>query len=132
MVHRGVRALRRIPALALFILVAMCTERSPLGPPSRPTPAGTVTANPPQVLVGAGDIAVCDSTYDEATAALLDGIEGTVFAAGDLAYEDGTEAEFQNCYDPSWGRHKARTRPVPGNHEYNTPGATGYFNYFGA
>jgi len=41
-------------------------------------------------------------------------------------------ADYADCYDPSWGRHKGRTRPVPGNHEYETPGAAGYFAYFGA
>ena len=41
-------------------------------------------------------------------------------------------SEFANCYDPTWGRHKSRTRPAPGNHEYLTSGATGYFGYFGA
>jgi len=60
------------------------------------------------VLVGAGDIAVCLTTDDEATASLLDGIAGTVFTAGDNAYENGSNADYQNCYDPSWGRHKAR------------------------
>jgi hypothetical protein len=84
------------------------------------------------VLVGAGDIAKCDSSADEATARLLDGIPGTVFTAGDNAYPSGSAAEFRNCYGPSWGRHKARTRPAPGNHEYETAGASGYFGYFGA
>jgi acid phosphatase type 7 len=89
------------------------------------------------VLVGAGDIATCPSTGDEDTAALLDGIDGTVFTLGDNAYPDGTDADFQNCYEPSWGRHKSsllrtRTYPTPGNHEYHTPGASGYFDYFGA
>ena len=83
------------------------------------------------VLVGAGHIAYCGSSGDEATAALLDGIPGTVFTAGDNAYESGTNSEFANRYEPSWGRHKARTKPSPGNHEYATSGATGYFNYFG-
>lgn len=83
------------------------------------------------VLVGAGDIGVCGSTRDEATADLLDGIPGTVFAAGDTVYENGTPAEYANCYEPSWGRHRWRTRPATGNHEYNTPGAAGYFGYFG-
>ena len=41
-------------------------------------------------------------------------------------------AEFANCYNPSWGRHKARTKPSVGNHEYHTAGASGYYNYFGA
>jgi hypothetical protein len=83
------------------------------------------------VLVGAGDIARCSSPGAEATAKLLDGIPGTVFTTGDNAYESGTAAEFANCYEPTWGRHKARTKPSPGNHEYNTAGASGYFGYFG-
>src|SRR6185436_17437968 len=67
-----------------------------------------------------------------ATAALLDAIPGTVFTLGDNAYPDGTAADFANCYDPTWGRHKSRTRPTAGNHEYNTPGAAPYYAYFGA
>jgi len=91
-----------------------------------------VTVTPPSasvVLVGAGDIADCDA---EPTAALLDNIPGTVFTAGDNAYPDGSASDYASCYDPSWGRHKARTRPAPGNHDYQTSGATGYYNYFGA
>jgi acid phosphatase type 7 len=84
------------------------------------------------ILVGAGDIADCSSTGDEATAKLLDKIEGTVFTAGDNAYPSGTDEDFENCYDPTWGRHKARTYPATGNHEYETANASGYFNYFGA
>jgi hypothetical protein len=94
-------------------------------------------AGPDPVLVGAGDIADCGSggpaeSVAEATAKLLDGIAGTVVTAGDNAYSSGTEAEFRDCYDPTWGRHKARIRPTPGNHEYNTPDATPYYAYFGA
>jgi hypothetical protein len=81
--------------------------------------------------VGAGDIAECGSSGDDATAALLDEIPGTVFTAGDNAYENGTTVDFAQCYGPSWGRHKARTRPAPGNHEYQTAGASGYFAYYG-
>ena len=84
------------------------------------------------VLVGAGDIANCSSSGDEATANLLDGIAGTVFTAGDNAYPDGSATNYTQCYAPTWGRHKARTRPTPGNHEYTTPNAPGYFGYFGA
>ena len=84
------------------------------------------------VLVGAGDIASCASTGKEATAALLDRIPGVVITIGDNAYPDGSTADFRRCYDPSWGRHKARTRPTPGDHDYDTPGASGYFDYFGA
>ena len=62
---------------------------------------------------------------------MLDEIPGTVFALGDNAYQSGTDAEFKGCYDRSWGRHKARTYPAVGNHEYLTANASGYFNYFG-
>ena len=91
----------------------------------------TVASDAP-VLVGAGDIASCSQQVDEATALLLDGIAGTVFTSGDNVYPDGTATQFLGCYDPTWGRHKARTRPASGNHDYHTTGASGYFNYFGA
>jgi 3',5'-cyclic AMP phosphodiesterase CpdA len=83
------------------------------------------------VLAGAGDIGMCGSPGPEATAKLLDGIEGIVFTAGDNAYFQGTVQDFRDCYDPTWGRHKARTRPAPGNHDYESPGAAPYFAYFG-
>jgi hypothetical protein len=96
----------------------------------------TVTSAPPPggtaVLLAAGDIASCSSSGDEATATLLDGLTGTVATLGDNAYPDGTAADFSDCYDPTWGRHKTRTRPSPGNHEYHTSGASAYFAYFGA
>jgi calcineurin-like phosphoesterase family protein len=85
------------------------------------------------VLVGAGDIASCDDLKGaEATAKLIDGIPGTVFAAGDLAYPNGSDADFANCYEPTWGRFRERTRPAPGNHEYHQQGASAYARYFGA
>jgi acid phosphatase type 7 len=84
------------------------------------------------VLLAAGDIAGCSSPGDEATAAILDGQDGVVATLGDNAYPSGALEDFALCYEPSWGRHKTRTRPTPGNHEYRTPGAAGYFTYFGA
>ena len=114
--------------------------RTPTRTPTSPgsptqTPTRTPTASPTSssgsvVFVGAGDISRCDNNNDEATAKLLDGISGTVFAAGDNVYDSGTLSEYTNCYDPTWGRHKSRTKPVPGNHEYQTSGASGYFQYF--
>jgi hypothetical protein len=83
------------------------------------------------VVVAAGDIATCYDTGDEATARLLSNIGGTVLTLGDNAYEDGTPEEFADCYDPSWGRYKDHTKPSPGNHDYNSEGAEGYFGYFG-
>ena len=97
---------------------------------------GLYAARPAQAaietLVGAGDIASCSYNRDEKTAKLLDNIPGTVFTAGDNAYSSGTFNQFQNCYGPTWGRHKARTFPSVGNHEYSTSGASGYFQYFSA
>ncbi len=84
------------------------------------------------MLVGAGDIASCGLTTDTATANLVAGIEGTVFTAGDNAYESGSVAEVANCYNPTWGAFYNRTYPTAGNHEYETSGASGYFDYFGA
>lgn len=83
-------------------------------------------------VLAAGDIASCGHERDEQTAALLDGLDGLVLTLGDNAYPNGTAQEFASCYEPSWGRHKARTRPSAGNHDFNTSGATGYFGYFGA
>jgi acid phosphatase type 7 len=53
-----------------------------------------------------------------------------VFALGDLQYEAGRLRDFRNAYDKTWGQFRAITKPIPGNHEYQTPGATGYFSYF--
>ena len=86
-----------------------------------------------ETLIAAGDVGFCGQPYDEATAAVINGIPGTVAALGDLAYETGTAAEFAACYQPSWGAFKTRTRPAPGNHEYESdPAASGYFGYWGA
>lgn len=85
------------------------------------------------VLLAAGDIASCSSPADEATAALLAARpSATVATLGDNAYDRGTPEEFTGCYGPSWGAARARTKPTPGNHDYATPGAAGYFGFFGA
>ena len=116
------RRLRRSLSVALVALVVAAGTAI--------TPATALAADP--VLVGAGDIADCTTTRDGATAALLDTIPGTVVTLGDNVYTSGTASEFRDCYAPTWGRHKARTRPAAGNHDYKTAGASGYFGYFGA
>lgn len=83
------------------------------------------------VVIAVGDAASCDWTGDEDTANLLDGLPGTIFALGDLAYIAGTEDEFRNCFHPTWGRHRARMRPAPGNHDYGTANGAAYHRYFG-
>ena len=99
--------------------------------PSTSRAAGAPSHDP--VLLAAGDIANCQIIAGaEATAKIIEGIPGTVAAIGDLALKDGSAEEFANCYDKTWGAFKSRTRPVPGNHEFHTGGATPYFKYFGA
>jgi hypothetical protein len=85
----------------------------------------------PVVLVGAGDIARCDNANGERTAVLLDRIKGLVFTAGDHVEPDAVPGSYDNCYGPSWGRHKDRTRPAVGNNDYFQGSAAGYFDYWG-
>jgi hypothetical protein len=93
--------------------------------------AGPAPANE-AVLVAAGDIASCASRGDEATGRLLDHIDGTIAGLGDYAYPNGSARDYRRCFEPSWGRFKARIRPAAGNHEYRQRGASVYFGYFGA
>jgi acid phosphatase type 7 len=117
----------RRKGFALMILVALlggllavgCAPEWLPGPPSG------------EVIVAAGDIADCTREGDEATARLVGGIEGTVLTLGDNAYPEGTAQDFEECYEPTWGQFKERTRPALGNHEYETGGASAYFDYFG-
>jgi hypothetical protein len=115
--------------LLCLLLMTACNSNTKSTPASKNVPS----REPGAVLVGAGDIASCDDLLGaEATAKLLDNIPGSVFAVGDLAYPDGSDEQFKNCYGPTWGRFKDRTRPAPGNHEYRSNGASGYVRYFGA
>jgi hypothetical protein len=128
--------------LASVLLLAACSSGDPSTPGPPPGGAATTVARATTTvttgqgvatLLAAGDIASCASTGDEATAALLDARPNAVVATlGDNAYETGSAAEFANCYDPTWGRQKARTHPAVGNHEYGVVKAGGYFAEFGA
>lgn len=88
------------------------------------------------VLVGAGDIASCEELAGAvATAALVRAMiertpDAVVFTTGDHAYPDGSPEQFEACYEPAWGEFNARTVPAPGNHDYETEGAEGFFGYF--
>lgn len=98
-------------------------------PPPDPDPDPPPPDTTPQLLA-AGDIADC-TPASEATAKLLDELPGTVTPLGDTVQNYGTAEEFANCYEPTWGRHKWRTRPAVGNHEYDVDGALPYYAYFG-
>jgi calcineurin-like phosphoesterase family protein len=122
-------------ASLLLLLVVFATRDSGVdvipsrGPVASPPPVAADAA----VLVGAADIATCEGQADEGTAALLATISGDVFAAGDLAYPDGTDRDFAQCYGPSWGAVKDRTLPALGNHELDKGvDAQGYFDYWGS
>jgi hypothetical protein len=88
-----------------------------------------------KVFVGAGDIGICGNSSDQQTSVLIDTLVAhdstvTVFAAGDLASPASTATELENCYGPSWGRHKSRTQAAIGDNEYNIdPNPT--WDYFG-
>ena len=128
MTRRRSRPVRSFLLLAVVGLLVGTPGAEAAGRNATGTPAPGADA----VLLAAGDIATCDGGGDEATAQLLDRLAGTVAVLGDGAYPNGTAADYAACYDPTWGRHKARTRPAPGNHDYDTAGAAGYFGYFGA
>ncbi len=92
-------------------------------------------------VLAAGDIAQCDrygamhtraaGTAELVAAYLARDPAARVVLLGDVVYPDGSARDFAQCYHPTWGRFKERTLPAPGNHEYRTPGARGYFDYFG-
>jgi acid phosphatase type 7 len=125
------------PSIALFCILTLAAHVHGQDPsksrPASATKDAKASSDSAAVLVGAGDIASCDDLAGaQATAKLLDNIPGTVFAVGDLAYPDGSDEQFANCYGRTWGRFKDRTRPTPGNHEYHGDGASAYSRYFGA
>ena len=102
------------------------------------SPAVTATGVDDPVIAAAGDIAcqpgasvTPSNCHHAATSDLLAGATA-VLMLGDAQYPDGTLAQFQGSFDPTWGRFKSVMYPSVGNHEYHTPGAAGYFDYFGA
>ena len=126
------RAHRSILVLAVCLASGYCGSSTPMGPspPPGPTPVPTPIPSGPVVFAGAGDIAMCDKNSLD-TSMLLESLGGLIFTLGDNAYFGGTRREYRDCYDTTWGRHKGRTYPVPGNHEYASAGAFPYFEYFG-
>jgi acid phosphatase type 7 len=113
------------------VLVGLgCGSEQTTSPPKQTSSPPEQTSSPP-VVVAAGDIADCRTEGDGATARLVDDIQGTVLTLGDNAYPDGSAEDFEECYDPTWGRFKDRTKPSPGNHDYHAQKAEGYFEYFG-
>jgi acid phosphatase type 7 len=105
------------------------------------TTSAAPSASSPIVIGVVGDVA-CKPTdertdsqcRDREVAQLISGdsdIENLLLA-GDLQYDDGNSASFAAGFDKTFGRFRAMSIPVPGNHEYGTSGAAGYFGYFGS
>jgi 3',5'-cyclic AMP phosphodiesterase CpdA len=128
----------------LSLLALACRAPVRATPPPADAPAELVALTGASILIGVGDIAACNSPWDEATAAIVDSVlkadsaakvEDAVFTLGDNAYPDGSERDFALCFTPSWGdtakRIISRLRPAPGNHEHETDEAAPYYKYFG-
>lgn len=131
--RRRLRHRRSLIVPILVVLAALtsaCTGSARVSRTGAPAPTDTVDPTSP-TLVAVGDIASCDRSDDEAVAALVAGLSGTLLTRGDTVYEDGTPSQFRKCYEPDWGGFRPRTRPVPGNHDYEQKGAPGYYDFFG-
>ena len=128
----------------LSLLALACRAPVRATPPPADAPAELVALSGASILIGAGDIARCNSPADEATAAIVDSVlradsaakvDDAVFTLGDNAYPDGSERDYALCFTPSWGdtakRIISRIRPSPGNHEHETDEAAPYYKYFG-
>lgn len=134
-----------LAGIALPIILIGCVAQARSTPPPVDAPAEEVALSGASVMVGAGDIAVCGTRGDEATASLVEGIlkadsvakvETVVFTLGDNAYPSGAEGPnyiFERCFAPSWGSKTIMKviRPSPGNHDFENRRGNGYFSYFG-
>jgi acid phosphatase type 7 len=132
----GSRARRSLAVLGLVVLLAsvLAAVRAPTAVAADPVVmgAGDIACDPadPNFNGGAGTATACRM---RATSDLLVAAAPTaVLPLGDNQYEDGALAKYQQSYDPSWGRVKAVSRPIPGDGDYGVSGAAGYFDYFGA
>jgi acid phosphatase type 7 len=135
---------RTLSAAIVAILVAACAGANTTQSPKTSAAYSAVPTSPASlniasgaltdpVLMGTGDICIT-SAIDKAaaTAALVQARpNATVFTLGDNSNESGTAAQFEACFDKTWGTFKDRIHPTPGNHDYVTNGASGYYDYFG-
>lgn len=121
------RPLALIAILVLLLGAALGIAFAVVGGNTEESSAG------PHDLLAAGDIAECEHQGDEATAKILAQYpDATIQTLGDNAYQEGTSANFNECYDPSWGRFKDQTWAAVGNHDQSTKDAQGYADYFGS
>jgi len=129
---RRARLLALATLLALAAGILLVALFRPGAPPSLGQPA--TLPSPPanaEVLLAVGDIGSCSGEADEAVATLASRLPGRIAVLGDIAYPNGTTQNFESCFEPAWGPMRPRMHPTPGNHEYDTQGASPYFSWFG-
>lgn len=120
-------------AIVIGATIVACSS-SPSGPSTRGAGTGHDGGFAPTgltvTMLAAGDIGQCGRAEVGLVARLVAGLTGDLLLAGDLAYFQGTAANFRDCFNPTWGDFRPRWHPVPGNHEYESPDAAPYFEYF--
>ena len=126
---------RRSATLAIAaLMIGGATLAAPV------TPSVAAPPEPDPVITAVGDM-VCQSfsqsdgegacRSDEVADLITDLAPDAFLALGDLQYNNGSLEEFERVYDKQFGHLLPMTMPAPGNHEYETEGAQGYFDYFG-
>lgn len=138
------RAALRCSLLAAALVAVNCFPPVEVTPPPADAPAEMVALSGASVLIGAGDIAVCGTSFDEATARIVDSVttadsiakvEDAVFTAGDHVYPNGGATYWQTCWKSSWGDTTKRImrllRPTLGNHDLDNGFGEAYYSIFG-
>jgi acid phosphatase type 7 len=124
----GVSVVKSILAAVLVVTVVGCRgpETGEVAPPKGSTGVGESIR-----IAAAGDLCEAGDPVSgcAATADLVEHEEpDVVLVLGDAQYEKGDESDFEEFYDPNWGRFKDITLPAPGNHDKF--GRSGYDEYF--
>lgn len=140
----GTRSAVKGSVMIAALLAINCFPPVEVTPPPADAPAELLALAGASVIMGAGDIAVCGTLYDEMTAALVDsvsradsaaGVEDVVFTVGDHVYPNGAKANWDRCWTPSWGDTAKRImrwlRPSIGNHDLDNGFGEAYFEVFG-
>jgi hypothetical protein len=134
---KGGRGIARVTCAGAGVGTARftVTPRPPPPPPATDpviAAVGDIACDPAARAFNGGNGTAANCRQKSVSNLVVDAGYTAVLALGDLQYEDGAYSKFLQSYDLSWGRVKPITRPAVGNHEYLTPGAAGYFQYFGA
>jgi hypothetical protein len=133
-----------VSSLAATLVATDCFPPVEITPPPADAPASLLALAGASVLIGAGDIAVCGTRYDEATAALVDSVtradsaaqvEDAIFTTGDNVYPTVARVNWDRCWTSSWGdttrRIMKRLRPSIGNHDLQGGFGEAYYEVFG-